>query len=64
MDTEAASDSAKRPSLILRRFRPDETLWDIAKQYQTTASAIREANNLEDKSPLPEDVMLMIPRVR
>lgn len=64
MDTEAASDSTKRPSLILRRFRPDETLWDIAKQYQTTASAIREANNLEDKSPLPDDVMLMIPRVR
>jgi len=64
MDTGAASDSSKRPSLILRRFQPEETLWDIAKHYQTTAAAIREANDLEDKNPLPDDVMLMIPRVR
>lgn len=63
-DQTAVDSGERRPSLILRRFRPDETMWEVAKQYQTTAGAIREANHLEEADALPADIMLLIPRVR
>ena len=49
------------PSLILRRMRPEETLWDVAKQYHTDMDAIRQNNQLEGDAT---DRMLLIPRVR
>lgn len=51
------------PSLILRRMRPEEDLWDIAKQYQSREELIRSVNELENNS-CPVDGMLMIPKVR
>lgn len=45
-------------NLILRRLHPDETLWDVAKQYHTDEEAIRQANGATDEG------MLLIPRVR
>ncbi len=48
-----------RPGLIIRRPAPQETLWDIAKQYRTTMSAIQEANGLSGE-PGP-DTLLLIP---
>ena len=50
------------PSLILRRMQSTETLWDIAKQYRTKESLIREVNHMEEDS-MPE-TMLLIPKVR
>lgn len=51
------------PSLILRRMRDGETLWDIAKQYRTDEETIRSANHLEGEAPAAEG-MLLIPRLR
>lgn len=50
------------PSLILRRIVPEESLWDIAKQYRTDETAIRRANHWEGDTP-PEG-MLLIPKTR
>jgi LysM repeat protein len=42
-------------------MRPEETLWDVAKQYHTDMDAIRQNNQLEGDAT---DRMLLIPRVR
>jgi hypothetical protein len=61
-DTEKSGDSdSARPSIVLRRFDGNGSLWEIAKQYRTTEDAIREANGLKDE--LPAETMLLIPRV-
>lgn len=59
---EEAQRSEPMPSLILRRMHPEETLWDVAKQYHTDVDAIRQNNRLEGDAP--HDRMLLIPRVR
>ena len=48
-----------RPSIVLRRPRPGECLWDIAKQHGSSEEAIRQCNHLEEDA-LPEG-MLLIP---
>lgn len=62
---EYQTDTAQKemPSLILRRMAPEETLWDIAKQYRTDEAMIRSANQLEEGETVP-DRMLLIPKVR
>ena len=40
-----------------------DTLWDIAKRYQTDEEAIRNANHLEDEENIG-NCMLLIPKVR
>lgn len=53
---------AAGPSLMIRRVRPEETLWEIAKAAKTTEAAIRGANGLADgETPTG---MLLIPRSR
>lgn len=56
-------DRSSMPSLVLRRLREGETLWELAKQCKTEEQAILEANDLEDGGKLA-DVMLLIPKVR
>lgn len=51
------------PSLILCRMGTSETLWDIAKRYQTDEEAIRNANHLEGDGTMG-NCMLLIPKVR
>ncbi len=48
-----------RPGLIIRRPAPQETLWDIAKQYRTTIAAIEKANGLAGEPGV--DTLLLIP---
>ena len=52
-----------RPSVILRTVGAGESLWDIAKAYQSTAADIAAANELEDEQ-IPTGTMLLIPRQR
>lgn len=59
--TEAAQE--EMPSLVLRRMMPEETLWDLAKQYRTDEAVIRSANQLEEGEAIPNR-MLLIPKVR
>jgi LysM repeat protein len=57
------ADGPRRPSVVLRRAVPGESLWDLAKSYGTTTEQIRLANQLEDEA-LPTNRMLLIPGVR
>lgn len=61
---EAVGNGAEAPSLVLRALNEGETLWDIAKQYRTTAEDILAANELTDGSALTVGKMLLIPRTR
>lgn len=56
METEM---SGEVPGLIIRRPKPGEGLWSLAKQYRTTMAAISQANALEGE-PTP-DMLLLIP---
>ena len=53
----------ERPSLVLRRVKAGETLWDIAKQYYADPKTIQSVNQLEEEEVLPEGILL-IPKVR
>lgn len=48
------------PSVIIRRCQERQRLWDLAKQYGTTADAIRAANHINGEQ-IPTDAMLLIP---
>ena len=51
------------PSLTLRRLRPGETLWDLAKACRADTEAILAVNALADESQIGEQ-LLLIPRQR
>ncbi len=61
VETEELTQGKTAASLVLRRMRDGETLWDVAKQYRTDLDAIRQANHLEGETT---EKMLLIPRVR
>ncbi len=48
-------------TLILRRVEEGESLWDIAKQYATTVSAIRSANSIAEEQKTTQAQLLLIP---
>ena len=50
----------RRPSVILRRTEGEESLWDLAKSYNSTVEGIRMANDL-DSDNIPADTLLLIP---
>ena len=56
-------DRSATPSLVLRRLKEGETLWDVAKQCRTEEQAILAANGMEQGADT-SDMMLLIPRVR
>ena len=62
VQTLPQNENEVRPSLVMRRLTPGETLWDVAKQYRTDEELIRSVNQLE-RDTVPEK-MLLIPRVR
>ena len=62
LETEPET-AARRPSVVLKRVRGGERLWDIAKRYRTTAVDIQKANGLAEDE-LVGGKMLLIPRKR
>ena len=60
--TLSPREKCQEPSLILRRMQPGEKLWDVAKQYQTDETLIREVNQWDGESELRQ--MLLIPKIR
>ena len=54
----------ERPSVILRMVGDGESLWDVAKAYQSTIEDIAAANELEDEQIPQGGIMLLIPRRR
>ena len=63
-DTEHPKDTSQLPSIVLKVFDEDESLWDIAKRYSTTAEVIRAANDMEEDCACSAGQLLLIPRKR
>lgn len=64
IDTEHPKDTSQLPSIVLKAFDADESLWDIAKRYSTTVEVIRAANDLAEDCACSAGQMLLIPRKR
>ena len=64
LDTEHPKDVSQLPSIVLKLFDEDESLWDIAKRYSTTVDVIRAANELSEDCACSAGQMLLIPRKR
>lgn len=64
VDTQTPKDQTGRPSVVLRRCMEGESLWNIAKKYNTTRSEIMQANHMQEDDALVKDRMLLIPRKR
>lgn len=58
--TEAAAKDPERPSVVLRRCRMRESVWDVAKQYGTAVQAVMDANAIQGDMA-EEGQMLLIP---
>ena len=59
---EELPDVSARPSVVLRRCMPNETLWDIAKRYGATRQELARANEIEDVDEMCPGKLLLIPR--
>ncbi|MCI2058859.1 MAG: DUF3794 domain-containing protein [Oscillibacter sp.] len=64
VSADTPKDLSGAPSLVLRALGKEETLWALAKQYNTTMSAILTANGLESEGEIPPEKLLLIPRRR
>ena len=64
VNSDTPKDLTGAPSLVLRCKGKQETLWDLAKRYNTTISTILAANELEGENSASEDKLLLIPRKR
>lgn len=65
--TALCADAPRQPAdqpgttLVLRYIHTPTPLWEIAKQYASTAQAIRQANALPEGTETAADTMLLIP---
>lgn len=64
LDMQAPRDSSGQPSVVLRRSQLGESLWQIAKKYNTTTGGIALANQLDESEALEAGKLLLIPRHR
>lgn len=58
-EVEVTESVRNRPSLVIRRMRENEDLWNIAKEYRTTRASIAEANGITEDAA--EKGLLLIP---
>ncbi len=64
LDQEETKDLSGAPSLILRYFGSQGSLWEVAKRYNTTMGDILAANQLERETEIPCGKLLLIPKKR
>ena len=64
VDTQSPKTHMGLPSVVLRRCRTGESLWHIAKKYNTTRADLIEANHLSGEEEICEERVLLIPRKR
>ncbi|MCI2057177.1 MAG: DUF3794 domain-containing protein [Oscillibacter sp.] len=64
LDSDTPKDLSGAPSLVLRSLGHEETLWLLAKRYNTTIADILAANGLDAEAAAPFDKLLLIPRKR
>ncbi len=63
-DTENPLDTAKIPSVTVKRMERDSGLWELAKRYKTTVSELSLANEVSEDVLLRKDDMVLIPKKR
>ncbi len=63
-DEKAIQDAENQPSLVLRKKRREESLWEMAKRHGSTVRDILSANGCAAEDELPADRMILIPRRR
>lgn len=62
--TEAGPiDRSKMPSLVFRVVQPNETIWDIAKNYNLSINYLKELNDLPADNALTPGSKLIIARM-
>ena len=64
LNEESPCDFSGKPSRVLRRLEPRESVWDLAKSCHSTIADLLAANQLEDESAIPHKQLLLIPRKR
>ncbi|MBQ3404842.1 MAG: DUF3794 domain-containing protein, partial [Oscillospiraceae bacterium] len=64
MEFEAAEpgERPKKPSLVLKRIREGEDVWELGKRYSSNERLIREANGLKPRESIQTGKVLIIPR--
>jgi hypothetical protein len=55
-------DPATRPSMLFYIVQPEDTLWKIARKYQTTVRALAQVNQLPQAERLEVGQKLLIPK--
>lgn len=55
--------TAPRPSMVFYLTQPGDTLWKVARKYQTTMEALARENHLVIEDTLPINKRLIIPTV-
>ncbi|MCL6592159.1 MAG: LysM peptidoglycan-binding domain-containing protein [Firmicutes bacterium] len=55
-------DPATRPSMLFYIVQPEDTLWKIARRYQTTVNALVRVNQLANSDQLETGQKLLIPK--
>lgn len=55
--------TAPRPSMVFYLTQPGDTLWKVARKYQTTMEALARENHLVIEDALPINKRLIIPTV-
>jgi len=61
---DTPKDLSAAPSLVLRRLGKEESLWMLAKQYNTTIAGILAANGLGTEEDISAEKLLLIPKKR
>lgn len=63
-DENTTKELSSMPSLVLRRRKQGESLWQIAKQHNTACADILLANGCREEAELSENCLLLIPKRR
>ena len=64
VNRQACKSRPKRGTLILRAYDGKESIWQIAKKYNTTSPDILAANKITGEGDLEEGKLIIIPYSR
>lgn len=64
LNAEEVKDTSNAPSVIIKYINCEQSLWEMAKRYNTTIQEIAAANALENEEVVPSGSMLLIPKIR
>ncbi len=56
-------DRSKMPSLVFRVVQPNESIWDIAKNYNLSINYLKEINNLPEDNEVAAGSKIIIARM-